>query len=71
MRMWEQYADEHAGVCLVFLRDRFETVMQRQLEGRGRPHVESVTYTAAGIAASEVRHLMDDGSTTASAPTKP
>jgi hypothetical protein len=58
-RMWEQYADDRAGVCLVFHRESFEEIVEEQLAPLGRTHIGSVSYTVAGIAGSELRHLMD------------
>lgn len=48
-RMWEQYADEHRGACLVFNRDRFRAAFYA-LDPKGVPFDNDVTYSEAGIA---------------------
>jgi DUF2971 family protein len=57
-RLWEQYADAHRGVCLVFERARLEEAL------RGRFGAEwvsfgEVEYTPAGIADSAATFLHD------------
>jgi hypothetical protein len=56
-RMWEQYADDHRGVCLVFERQQFEQKLDTDLA----EHVASseVEYTPGGIALSEANLLLD------------
>lgn len=50
-RLWEQYADAHCGVCLVFNRDGFQQTVQDAL-GNDRVSFGAVEYTPAGIALS-------------------
>lgn len=47
-RMWEQYADEHHGACLVFHRDRFRAAFHA-LTDKGVPFDKDVKYSPAGI----------------------
>ena len=60
-RMWEQYADRHRGVCLLFdgerLRNRLATALSEQgiLSWLGE-----IDYTAAGIAGSTALRYFDD-----------
>lgn len=51
-RMWDQYADGHEGVCLLFHRERFEEVVLKQLRARS-PSARAgiVRYTEDGLAA--------------------
>lgn len=50
-RMWEQYGEEHRGVCLVFDRERLHSVVTEQLRDAGtRFYCGGVRYTKAGIA---------------------
>jgi hypothetical protein len=60
-RMWEQYADNHAGACLLFNRARLETTILNELgeEGRERIYIDSVSYDRQGIADSPGLHLSD------------
>jgi Protein of unknown function (DUF2971) len=57
-RLWEQYADAHRGVCLVFNRDVLENVLRDGL-GEDRVHIGEVEYTPAGIAASAATFITD------------
>ncbi len=59
-RMWEQYADAHRGVCLVFHRERLIEALHRELESVGSFFRGSVRYTPAGIADSEINTIVDD-----------
>lgn len=59
-RMWEQYADAHRGVCLVFDRPRLVTALHLELESVGSFFRDSVRYTAAGIAESATTTIIDD-----------
>ncbi len=49
-RVWEQYADEHRGACLVFDRERFETAVNALPADGGVHFYEDVDYTPSGIA---------------------
>ncbi len=57
-RVWEQYADAHRGVCLVFSREAFTNALTRDLGA----NVEfgEVEYTPVGIADSAANHIIDD-----------
>lgn len=60
-RMWEQYADTHAGVCLVFDRTALEKALRSQLDERGNTYyLGPVKYSAAGIADSPIGTFTDD-----------
>lgn len=56
-RMWEQYADNHAGVCLVFDRAELLAVLRHDLEGRGTYWDNNVHYTVGGFIDSEAAHI--------------
>jgi Protein of unknown function (DUF2971) len=58
-RTWEQYADAHRGVCLVFDRGVLEEALTATLRDKGPVHLGPVRYTRAGIADSELWHLTD------------
>lgn len=58
-RMWEQYADTHTGVCLVFDGRALEASIRRQL-GTDGWHLGPVAYTDAGIAESDIDVFTDD-----------
>lgn len=49
-RMWEQYAENHAGVCLLFKRDALIERVTESLQAQGLPgpYNRSVTYTQRG-----------------------
>jgi hypothetical protein len=51
-RMWEHYAENHAGVCLVFDANGFINAVVRSLESQGLPHpyYKRVRYTETGSA---------------------
>src|SRR5581483_6101293 len=52
-RMWEQYAENHTGVCLVFAKDAFKAVVLRQLQARSADARGSVVrYAKTGLAGS-------------------
>lgn len=58
-RVWEQYADAHRGVCLVFSRDAFVAALIQRFGDS--IEFEEVEYTPQGIAGSDaVRTLIDD-----------
>jgi len=60
-RMWEHYADDHRGVCLVFDRDSLLTSVREALATLETPFYEgAVTYTAEGFAGSHARHVGAD-----------
>lgn len=49
-RMWEQYAENHEGVCLVFAKERFEERVLAQLKTRSPDAVAGpVGYTPTGL----------------------
>lgn len=43
-RMWAQYGDDHAGICLVLDRQALDAEMRKQLANRGALYGGSVTY---------------------------
>lgn len=58
-RMWEQYAEAHRGVCLVFQRDALTEVAERQIEERAGVSVAGpVRYTTTGLSRSGAATLM-------------
>lgn len=65
-RMWEHYAENHAGVCLVFDRDKLDAELRDQLTHRHRPlpgmsktlFGGAVKYTTAGWAGAGARSLL-------------
>jgi hypothetical protein len=57
-RLWEQYADAHCGVCLVFQRALLEEALQDGL-GEDRVSFGEVEYTPEGIADSAATFLHD------------
>lgn len=69
-RMWEQYGEIHAGVCLVFDKAQLVSSIQAELSRAGVYWEGDVIYTVAGFAASEgaliapedfaMKHLPDD-----------
>jgi Protein of unknown function (DUF2971) len=59
-RMWEQYADTHRGVCLVFDQPRLERALREQFNELGPFYLDRVRYTTAGIAESATRNIIDD-----------
>lgn len=50
--MWEQYGDDHAGVCLVFDRQRLVDALDRSIGSQGSYHRGEVRYTRAGFSGS-------------------
>jgi hypothetical protein len=52
-RMWEQYAENHAGACLVFDREELLDAVRQNLERHGSFWEGPVNYTVGGFAASE------------------
>ena len=60
-RMWEQYGDLHRGACLVFHRERLQTILREDWAPRRTAYyLGEVRYTRAGIAESASRTLIDD-----------
>jgi hypothetical protein len=49
-RMWEQYADNHAGACLIFDRAELLSALHHDLAAGGRYWEGAVDYTVAGFA---------------------
>jgi hypothetical protein len=66
-RMWEQYADTHAGVCLIFDRQRLVDAMVEALGERGSMWHQPVKYTPSGFIGSHAAIMSLDtrGETTA------
>jgi hypothetical protein len=56
-RTWEQYADAHRGVCLVFEREALEGALSDDLGDK--LVLEEVEYTAGGVALTGADSLMD------------
>jgi hypothetical protein len=52
-RMWEQYADNHAGACLVFDRETMLQTIKHDLGAKGRYWHGPVEYTVAGFAQAD------------------
>ena len=66
-RMWEQYGQDHAGVCLVFERDKLVEEVGNNLVREGSYWCDSVEYTLAGFgtangAAISLNDFHDDDS---------
>jgi len=59
-RMWEQYGGVHRGACLVFGRDLLNGTLHAELNRLGPHYLDEVDYTAAGIAESATRNIIDD-----------
>jgi len=55
-RMWEQYADAHKGVCLVFDSKALKAALRRH---SSKMLLRNVTYTPTGISGSEASLIMD------------
>jgi Protein of unknown function (DUF2971) len=49
-RLWEQYAESHRGVCLVFDRAQLEQTLNAELSQQGAVYLGEVEYTPAGPA---------------------
>jgi|SRR5215218_5669425 len=56
-RMWEQYAENHAGVCLVFDREELLETLGRNLAKNGSYEHGPVKYTIAGFADSDAARI--------------
>lgn len=59
-RMWEQYADKHAGACLVFDRHQLVTAITATEIGSEIRH-QAVKYSPAGFADTRGAHVTIDG----------
>lgn len=60
-RMWEQYADNHMGVCLLFDRAKMLAEIRQSLGSRGHYWEGAVEYTPTGFAGSAAALLdLDD-----------
>lgn len=58
-RMWEQYAETHRGVCLVFKRAELAELVERQIETRaGRSIAGPVRYSTTGLQGTAATTLM-------------
>jgi hypothetical protein len=59
--MWEQYADNHRGACLLFDADRLKEAFIAAFNDWKLPSwFGDVRYTPAGIAESAMRSIIDD-----------
>ena len=58
-RMWEQYAERHRGVCLLFEPAALARASDAQWP-RERVYMRAVDYTREGFVGSAARHLSDD-----------
>lgn len=58
-RLWEQYASNHAGVCLVFERERLHAALQSSLDQQGTSHRGAVEYSPRGFYDSPSRNVVD------------
>jgi Protein of unknown function (DUF2971) len=59
-RLWEQYADKHRGVCLLFDAEHLTRAMQVTFSAHQiQSWFREVVYTEAGIAGSTLRYLSD------------
>jgi hypothetical protein len=60
-RMWEQYADEHRGVCLLFDAERLTRAMQVAFSAHQiQSWFDEVVYTEAGRAGSNSLRFLSD-----------
>jgi Protein of unknown function (DUF2971) len=58
-RMWEQYAENHAGVCLVFAKDAFSAFVLPQLQARSpNARADTVKYARIGLAGSHASTIL-------------
>ena len=58
-RLWEQYASNHAGVCLVFDRDRLQAALRSSLDQQGSSYDGAVEYSPRGFYDSASRIVID------------
>lgn len=56
-RMWEQYASNHAGVCIAFDRARALGHLRAQLHALGSPTLGDVVYTPRGFRGTKAATL--------------
>jgi hypothetical protein len=56
--MWEQYAENHRGACLLFDRGKLGVAIQQELDEAA--YMGDVRYTRAGVAGSAIAHIIDD-----------
>jgi hypothetical protein len=54
-RMWEQYADDHRGICLAFSANCMTEVFYEQIKRFGAATIGPVDYTKAGFVVSDAR----------------
>jgi hypothetical protein len=59
--MWEQYGDEHRGVCLVFDQESLKATLLQELHKLGVNYDGPVRYEPAGFYGSAAQHVMDSG----------
>jgi hypothetical protein len=58
-RMWEQYAENHTGVCLVFAKDAFKAAVLLQLQARSpTARAGTVKYANTGLAGSRASTIL-------------
>ena len=62
-RMWEQYGDNHRGVCLVFDKAELHATVMPQLEALGPHWHGAVTYSNAAIQEGSTTGFRLDGKT--------
>jgi hypothetical protein len=60
-RMWEQYAENHAGVGLIFDRRELEAQLKNELRHVGPYYIGEVSYTPRGFYGSPAHHLSVGG----------
>lgn len=58
-RLWEQYASSHAGVCLVFDRERLHGALSPSLHSQGMWYDGVVEYSPRGFYDSAARTVID------------
>jgi hypothetical protein len=56
-RMWEQYASNHAGVCIAFDREKALGHLRAQLHTLGSPSLGAVIYTPRGFRGTQAATL--------------
>jgi hypothetical protein len=58
-RMWEHYAENHTGVCLVFARDAFKAAVLSQVQTRSpTARAGAVKYSNTGLARSRASTIL-------------
>lgn len=58
-RLWEQYASNHAGVCLIFNRERLHAALESSLDQQGTSYRGAVEYSPRGFYDSPSRIVVD------------